>query len=508
VNERIWRDFARSGSVADLTELRAMGRILDTRPASLWGRTVLVFLAESLLRIRTRDGGTAALCANGAQLHYEKSRGQKNIVLKARQMGMTTWLAGRFFLKTITTPGTMTVMVAQTREAAEGIFRIVQRFHENLPEQLRDGALKTERDNIGQMTFTQLDSEFRVLSAGDANAGRGLTIQNLHCSEVARWQGNAVETLAGLRAALSPAGELVMESTPNGAYGCFYDEWQRADANGTVKHFMPWWMERQYAAAEVLESSLSEAERGLCRRHGLTLKQIGFRRVIAENYRSLAGQEYAEDAESCFLASGDCVFDIDALEKLAAREPMEQRSNKTLQVWYPPLAGKQYLVAVDPAGGGSAGDWSTAQVIEVSTGMQCAELQAKLNPRELAVAVVALAKEYMQALLIIERNNHGVGVLAFLETAAPYARVYEQHGLPGWLTTAVSRTEMIGRLGALLVERPELFSSRRLLAECRTFVRLQNGRCEAAAGAHDDCVMAMAIAQAVRAERVEKVRRQ
>jgi hypothetical protein len=45
-----------------------------------------------------------------------------------------------------------------------------------------------------------------------------------------------------------------------------------------------------------------------------------------------------------------------------------------------------------------------------------------------------------------------------------------------------------------------LFFSRRLLAECRTFVTSEGGRTGAAQGAHDDCLMAMAVAQAVRAE--------
>jgi hypothetical protein len=61
---------------------------------------------------------------------------------------------------------------------------------------------------------------------------------------------------------------------------------------------------------------------------------------------------------------------------------------------------------------------------------------------------------------------------------------------------------MVGRMGALLAEQPEIFLSRRLLGECRTFVTAANGRMGAAHGAHDDCLMAMAIAQAVRAERL------
>jgi hypothetical protein len=94
---------------------------------------------------------------------------------------------------------------------------------------------------------------------------------------------------------------------------------------------------------------------------------------------------------------------------------------------------------------------------------------------------------------VVERNNHGSGVLALAETACKYGRIYRQGGQAGWLTTSVSRPAMLGQLDAALVEEPERFQSRRLLGECRSFVRLPNGSSGAQAGTHDDRVMAMAI---------------
>ena len=187
----------------DLEDLLEMGRELEARPA------LITTYVEGLLRVRDREGRERPLKANAVQMVFERERGRQNIVLKARQMGITTWVAGRFFLKTVTKPGVLTLQVAQTREAAEGIFRMVQRFWECLPEELREGPLRRSIANSGQMCFPELDSEFRVVSAGDANAGRGLTVQNLHCSEVSRWPGEAGATLAGLRAALAPGGEMV-----------------------------------------------------------------------------------------------------------------------------------------------------------------------------------------------------------------------------------------------------------------------------------------------------------
>ena len=164
------------------------------------------------------------------------------------------------------------------------------------------------------------------------------------------------------------------------------------------------------------------------------------------------------------------------------------------------MNGRDYLLAVDTAGGGADGDYAVVQVLERETGLQCAELRRHVGVRELAKIAAALGKEYCNGMIAVERNNHGAAVLAYLESEERYSRLYEQAGVMGWLTTAATKPKMISRLGGLLAEEPWLFSSRRLLLECRTFVTLAGGRMGATAGAHDDCVMAMAIGQEVRAE--------
>lgn len=490
----------REGTRRDARDLLWLGSRLDESLDLFGGDTYAMALAGTLLRLRDREGFERGLLANAAQRAFERRRGRQNIVLKARQMGMTTWVAGRFFLKTVTGRGVLTVQVAHTREAAESIFRTVQRFWEYLPETLRTGALRRSRANVGQMIFPELDSEFRVLSAANENAGRGLTIHCLHCSEVSRWPGDAGATLAGLRAALVPAGEVVLESTPNGAYGAFYDEWREAKEKGMTRHFLPWWMEPAYVSEPVRE--LQDDERALVEQHGLTAAQIGFRRGLEASYRGLRSQEFAEDAETCFRAAGECCFDLDAIEQRLRElgEAIEVRRGGALEVWLPPLPEKSYLVAVDTAGGGADGDFAAVQVIELQTGMQCAELRQRLGVLELAKVAAELAREYGGALLVVERNNHGAGVLAYIDSVERYIRVYAQGGVAGWMTTAGNKPGMVGRLGALVVEQPGLFLSRRMLGECRTFVSRAGGSSGAANGAHDDCVMAMAIAQAVRAE--------
>jgi len=466
------------------------------------------------LRVRDKRGKLRPFFLNQTQKDYANHCGKRNIVLKARQLGITTYVAARFFAHTVTHPGTLSVQVAHDQQSAEEIFRIVHRFVENLPAPLRKGALRTSRANVRQIVFPCLDSEYRVETAADPNAGRGLTIQNLHCSEVARWPRDAAETLASLRAAVPPDGEIVLESTPNGAGGCFYDEWLRAQQTGYTRHFFPWWWEPNYRR-EVKLIDFTENERQLIQKYGLDAGQIAFRREMRANFGARMAQEYAEDAESCFMASGDCVFDVDVIDQ-RMREPrniIDQRDKATMLVFFPPITGedgaqpKEYIIGVDPAGGGSEGDYACAQVIERGSGIQCAELQGHFAPADLAARVALIAREYNNALIAVERNNHGHAVLAQLNMYEGRTNVYYQGNNAGWLTTVASRPRMLETFAATLTNAPFLFSSTRLLEECRTFVRHPDGSASAAYGTHDDLVMAMAVALAVRADVAPTVRK-
>ena len=482
------------------SELLRYGRLLAANRRSEAGELPVIWMARELLHIRDRTGKTNPLHANPVQQLFEEKRGQKNIVLKARQMGITTWIAARFFLKTITVPGTLTVLCAHTREASEGLFSIVQRLWQNLDDDLRKGPLKLSKSTSHRMVFRAFDSEFRVISAGEENAGRSLTVQNLHLSEVARWPGDARSTLAGLRAALAPGGEMTLESTPCGACGAFYEEWTHAAETGLVQHFYPWWLEPAYTAAAPEQLTPDELE--LASLNSLTAHQIGFRRELERSFRGLRAQEYAEDPESCFKASGDCCFPTEPIEVRLAelREPTTTRRGDALQIWLRPSPSHEYLLGVDTAGGGPDGDYAAIQVLDRATGLQCAELRERLPPVQLARVAAQLAREYNHATIAVERNNHGAAVLAYLDASERYDRLYARDGAAGWLTTAGNKPAMISRLGALLEEDANLFFSRRFLTECRTFVSFENGGSGAAPGAHDDCLMAMAVAHAVRNE--------
>ena len=273
----------------------------------------------------------------------------------------------------------------------------------------------------------------------------------------------------------------------------------RAGDTGLARHFLPWWMEPSYVGPSVKPGAMTYEERRLVKRHGLSPRQIGFRRRLEREFGALRSQEFAERAETCFKATGACCFEVESIERRMAEapDPIYRSKDKTLLVWLPPMPGKEYVVSVDPAGGMSYSDFSAVQVIDRSTGMQCAELQERLKPVEVAREAAKLARQYNGGMMAVERNDHGPAVLAYLDMREHYSHLYRDKGHAGWLTSAVSKPEMVARMGLLLSEAPERFMSRRLLGECRTFVSRDGGKLGAANGAFDDLVMSMAIAQMV-----------
>jgi hypothetical protein len=409
-------------------------------------------------------------------------------------MGISTWIAARFFLDVITNRGLLAVQVAHDQQAAEEIFRIVHRFWSNLDDELRFGPLKPSRSNIRQIVFPHLDSEYRVESAADMDAGRGLTIQRLHCSELSRWPGRAEETLAGLRAAVSPEGEIVIESTPRGAAGVFYREWQSAHETGYVTHFFPWWLEPAYVRSG-RDINPTKEERELMRLHGLKRSHIAYRRELVANYRQLAPQEFAEDPESCFLASGHCVFDVETIDmRMKHMEDHDERDG-TIR-FLVPRPGKKYVVAVDTCSGSPLGDYACIQVIDLKDAAQCAEYRGKEPPRKVAQIAIELAREYNNAVLAIEVNGTSGGETNTYAKMLGYSNLYDSG--KGFRTDSMTRPAMISLVGEVSAAEPFPFQSKRLMREMRTFVRNDADRAEAASGEHDDTVMAMGIALWVR----------
>jgi hypothetical protein len=128
-------------------------------------------------------------------------------------------------------------------------------------------------------------------------------------SEVAFWS-DAEKILAGAMQGGNP--DVILESTPNGASGWFYERCMEAAAGGSEwkLHFYPWWFDPEYKSTLGVDEVLDydDEELYLIDLHKLSPEQIKWRRSKKKVLKKLFIQEYPEDPETCFIISGESYF--------------------------------------------------------------------------------------------------------------------------------------------------------------------------------------------------------
>ena len=162
------------------------------------------------------------------------------------------------------------------------------------------------------------------------------------------------------------------------------------------------------------------------------------------------------------------------------------------------------MLGGDTAGTGS--DWFTGQVLDNITGRQAAVLRHQYDEDQYARQMYCLGKYYNDALLGVEVNysTYPVKLLEMLRYPRQYMRELpdrigtEYKKALGWETTSRTRPVSIAQLVQAFREDPELVRDRGTLMEMRVFQYNDDHRPEALPGEHDDLVMALAIANAIR----------
>lgn len=164
-----------------------------------------------------------------------------------------------------------------------------------------------------------------------------------------------------------------------------------------------------------------------------------------------------------------------------------------VKVYSHPEPGCRYAIGGDTAGEGS--DFSVAQVVGGVSGQQVCTLRGQLDEDVYARQVYCLGMWYNTALVALEVNfsTYPIRELESLCYPCQYLR-QEGAGLPGFRTTAGTRPVILAGLAEIVREHTGWLWDRATLEELLTFVRSPRGRAEAQPGAHDDCVMALAIA--------------
>lgn len=291
---------------------------------------------------------------NRVQLHLRQHRTGRDLVLKARQFGVSTEIQADHFVQSITRR-IRSATLAHDDAGTQFLRRMADRFWSGLPDHIRPPR---GLDNATTTTYATTESEVFIATAGGKNKGRAGTYTLAHGSEVAFWT-DAAAVMAGLLQGVPKDGQIILESTPNGAQGWFYERCMEAlDGNSDwTLHFFEWWWGDDYRLpldeGETLEP-YSDDELLLITQHQLTPEQIKWRRKKQRELGRLFPQEYPEDPRTCFLASGIGYFsDIRDLEG-AFTAPVNAEYNPS----------HRYIAAMDF---GQQQDYSVVSVMDATT---------------------------------------------------------------------------------------------------------------------------------------------
>lgn len=307
---------------------------LADRAASLWAswQASLPLYAESCLRILTKDDELRPLRFNPMQqeLHriIEEQRASlgrvRVIILKARQLGCSTYVAARFFWHThLPQKGRRAYLLAHEDDACIKLVAMYRTMYDNhTPPELRRDRIKSNDHGFELVGGGCLESDTASTPAG----GRGGTKTIMHWSEVAFSRHYAAHSMGSMQQlGKRPGTEIILESTPNGPVGGFYERWRTAEAGrgDYIPIYFPWWIDPDYTAdgsrfvpSHDAPNEIVLSEYEYQQAHGLSNDRMQWRREKIEELSADGAdgalhfaQEYSATPEEAFLGvSGDSLL--------------------------------------------------------------------------------------------------------------------------------------------------------------------------------------------------------
>lgn len=481
------------------------------------------FYAKHCVRIRTKQGTITPLLLNRVQKRFVASvirqmseRGRvRMVVLKARQQGLSTvisaiqywWLSQRKAQKGL--------VMAHEADSTTALFDMYKRIHDNTPTWVKPATKYSSRS---ELTFPDLDTGLRVATAGGRGVARGETLTTVHLSEVAFWPvAFATTNFNGLiQAVPEEDGTMAyVESTAQGVTGKFADLWTNAVEMGYEQFFSPWFESAEYREEAPEDFVRSPDEELIATTFDLDDAQLYWRRrKIAANGQDLFRQEYPATPEEAFISTGRPVFNPDyILERLRTPTPplktmaveagvLNEHPRGELRVYHELDPKGSYVIGADVGMGVRNGDPSVAQILDNDL-KQVAVWRGLIHPDAFANVLIALGYYYNTALIAPERNNHGLLTCVRLRDLG-YANIYtdvtegaldDKDSINiGFFTSERTKPLIIDKLRAADRDKDIEINDETTLREMYTFVVTESGKMQAEEPAHDDTVMALAIA--------------
>lgn len=474
---------------------------------------------------------------NRAQRRFISRLHHRNIILKARQLGFTTFTQAELFGDCHLYPLRQALVVSHRAPLTETIFQMSRRFLKNLPPALRP---KLQNETKTLLHFDN-DSRYQVETEGDV---RGFTAQLVHLSEFAHFKDPAATWNALTEAVPDvPESLVIVESTANGVGNAYHDLWAKAvrGENSYVPLFFPWFEDPGARRKPGIErSDLSEEDRERMDRFGLDPEQMRWYVNTREDKhlgdQDKMSEENPSDPIEAFLASGRKVFDRHGLAYYRSRievretlpiiceiemgqggvpEIVPERHGR-LRIYRPPQARMRYTQGVDTSEGdgpsrvqreqdaGHSSDPTPGVILNQHTLDVDAVWYGRLPPEALAVPMLALHRYYNNALLIPEANKDGamfINTIMGMGLENIYYRRTSVDSIAGretdkagFDTKGHNRPHIINCAREYVRKRAGRIDDADLVGELETLIYTDADRAEAPSGYYDDLVMAFGLA--------------
>lgn len=417
------------------------------------------------------------------------------MVLKARQVGSSTFWVLWYLWRCLTIPGTRVAIVAQAAESSKTILRIASYAVERMP-----AWLSAHPDLKCKVTTkTIIFGNGSRMSAGTANSEfwRGASLDGALLTEVTSYD-NLKKTLSAITRAC--AGPVVMESTAQGM-GLFKDIWD--DTRGSWSKVFISWMADPFCRLKHTSVQPTAEDEEYIARWKLDEEQRNW--YLETKWTEFAGDQQQFDQEC--PASPELAFIVAGSKFFKGRhfqyDPRDMPVGE-LHYWDKPVAGHKYAVGVDVAQGGEGNDASTAIVLDVTDLADikvAATLQCWQPTPVFGEMVVKVCREYHNVLVCVERNI-GLDVVRTVRHAGirqyvrqVEAKMTEQVDEYGFTTTAQTRPMLMANLTRYVMGNSiKDLRDPRLKEECNNFAYNERGKPEAIKGKRDDMVLGLALA--------------
>lgn len=283
---------------------------------------------NNLYWITDKTGTRTLFKMNWAQEQFFGEMHYLNTILKARQLGFTTFIQVFMLDQCVWNSDIRAGTIAHTLPDAQAIFRDKIKFpYDQLPAGIRDKVHVT-KDSATELMLSN-NSSVRV-----GTSLRSGTLQYLHVSEYgkvcAKYPEKAREIRTGALNTIQAGQVAFIESTAEGQEGHFYDLCQVAQTKkrmGTALtpldfkfHFFPWWKSPEYEIDPedvVIDQKMQAYFDKIAKVDGITLnaRQKAWYAKKAEVQLADMKREYPSTPQEAFEASVEGAYYADQMAK-------------------------------------------------------------------------------------------------------------------------------------------------------------------------------------------------